>query len=125
MTNNLSDLNKHLFDQLDRLAGGDLTPDQQAGMLCNDQQFQAFAAERRGFSGGRFAASAAAEFLRHECGVTSRRHLNTDRAAARVFSLRSRGDGGQDVSEIAASYGGGGHRNAAGFQMPIGWEGDQ
>lgn len=47
-----------------------------------------------------------------------------DRPDARVFSLRSRGEGGFDVSTIAASYGGGGHRNAAGFQMPIGWEGD-
>jgi hypothetical protein len=47
-----------------------------------------------------------------------------DRADARVFSLRSRGDAGADVSEIAARYGGGGNRNAAGFQMPIGWEGD-
>ena len=42
----------------------------------------------------------------------------------RVFSLRSRGEHGLDVSDIAARYGGGGHRNAAGFQMPIGWEGD-
>lgn len=32
-----------------------------------------------------------------------------------VYSLRSR-DGGVDVSEVAKSYGGGGHRNAAGFQ---------
>lgn len=47
-----------------------------------------------------------------------------DRPGARVFSLRSRGDGGLDVSTIAASYGGGGHRNAAGFQAPVGWEGD-
>lgn len=46
-----------------------------------------------------------------------------DRADLRVFSLRSR-EGGLDVAEIAASYGGGGHRSAAGFQMPIGWEGD-
>lgn len=43
---------------------------------------------------------------------------------ARHFSLRSRGAEGMDVSEIAKKYGGGGHRNAAGFQMPIGWEGD-
>lgn len=48
-----------------------------------------------------------------------------DRADARAFSLRSRGEGGMDVSEIAAAYGGGGHRNAAGFQMPIGWEGGE
>jgi hypothetical protein len=31
---------------------------------------------------------------------------------------------GADVSAIAKLYGGGGHRNAAGFTMPIGWEGD-
>lgn len=35
----------------------------------------------------------------------------------RSFSLRSR-DGGLDVSEIARAYGGGGHRNAAGFRVP-------
>lgn len=35
-----------------------------------------------------------------------------------VFSLRSRGEGGADVSEIAAMFpGGGGHRNAAGFTV--------
>lgn len=48
-----------------------------------------------------------------------------DNATHRVFSLRSRGEGGADVSAIAKAYGGGGHRNAAGFQMPIGWEGDK
>ena len=47
-----------------------------------------------------------------------------DRADARVFSLRSREPDGADVSEIASRYGGGGHKHAAGFQMPIGWEGD-
>lgn len=41
----------------------------------------------------------------------------------RKFSLRSRPDG-VDVSEIAKLYGGGGHKNAAGFECPIGWEGD-
>lgn len=39
-----------------------------------------------------------------------------DTADRRQFSLRSR-DGGLDVSEIAASFGGGGHRNAAGFRV--------
>lgn len=48
-----------------------------------------------------------------------------DRSDARVFSLRSLCKGGLDVAEIASKYGGGGHRNAAGFQMPIGWEGDK
>ena len=47
-----------------------------------------------------------------------------DKPGARVFSLRSRGSAGADVSEIAKRYGGGGHRNAAGFQAPPGWEGD-
>jgi oligoribonuclease NrnB/cAMP/cGMP phosphodiesterase (DHH superfamily) len=47
-----------------------------------------------------------------------------DTAKGRVFSLRSRGDAAIDVSDIAKSYGGGGHKNAAGFTMPIGWEGD-
>ena len=46
-----------------------------------------------------------------------------DTPDGRVFSLRSTG-AGADVSEIAKRYGGGGHRNASGFRMPIGWEGD-
>ena len=36
-----------------------------------------------------------------------------------VYSLRSRGDDGIDVSEIAQQYGGGGHRNAAGFTSEV------
>lgn len=45
-----------------------------------------------------------------------------DTPTGRVFSLRSIGD--FDVSEIAKAYGGGGHKNAAGFEMPRNWEGD-
>jgi oligoribonuclease NrnB/cAMP/cGMP phosphodiesterase (DHH superfamily) len=43
------------------------------------------------------------------------------------YSLRSRGDGGVDVSEVAKKYGGGGHKAAAGFTsrdlitFPEGW----
>lgn len=40
-----------------------------------------------------------------------------DTAEGRVFSLRSR-DGGLDVSAVAAAYGGGGHKHAAGFRVP-------
>lgn len=40
-----------------------------------------------------------------------------DTPDGRVFSLRS-SDAGQDVSAVAKTYGGGGHRNAAGFQVP-------
>ncbi|PWG61734.1 phosphohydrolase [Sediminicurvatus halobius] len=46
-----------------------------------------------------------------------------DTPDGRVFSLRSHPDGA-DVSEIATQYGGGGHKHAAGFRMPIGWEGE-
>lgn len=42
-----------------------------------------------------------------------------DTPEGRVFSLRST-DEGLDVSEIAKQYGGGGHRNAAGFRLPHG-----
>lgn len=41
-----------------------------------------------------------------------------DTAAGRVFSLRSIEGQGIDVSEIAKQYGGGGHKHAAGFQVP-------
>jgi len=40
-----------------------------------------------------------------------------DTSTARKFGLRST-DEGLDVSVIAAQYGGGGHRNAAGFSVP-------
>lgn len=46
-----------------------------------------------------------------------------DTPDGRKFSLRSLTDG-PDVSIIAANYGGGGHRAAAGFQAKLGWEGD-
>ncbi len=39
-----------------------------------------------------------------------------DNPDGRVFSLRSRPDG-VDVSEVAKQYGGGGHKNAAGFKV--------
>ena len=45
---------------------------------------------------------------------------------SRSFSLRSDKDdpAAVDVSVVAASYGGGGHKNASGFRRPMGWEGD-
>jgi len=42
-----------------------------------------------------------------------------DRDTLRSWSLRSKGD--FDVSVIAKSFGGGGHKNAAGFHTEIGW----
>ena len=41
-----------------------------------------------------------------------------DTPDGRVFSLRSREDGA-DVSEIAKAYGGGGHKHASGFRVPL------
>lgn len=41
-----------------------------------------------------------------------------DTPNGRVFSLRS-GDDGEDVSKIAAIFGGGGHKHAAGFKLPL------
>ena len=42
-----------------------------------------------------------------------------DSPTHRVFSLRSAKDTGMDVSVIASEYGGGGHRNAAGFKITL------
>jgi hypothetical protein len=44
-----------------------------------------------------------------------------DRDGRRYFSLRSREDG-PDVEAIARRYGGGGHRHAAGFSVPLAGE---
>ena len=41
-----------------------------------------------------------------------------DTPKGRVFSLRSKPEG-VDVSAIAATYGGGGHKNASGFQVSL------
>jgi hypothetical protein len=41
-----------------------------------------------------------------------------DRNGQRHFSLRSEA-GGADVAKIAVKYGGGGHRHAAGFLVPL------
>lgn len=58
---------------------------------------------------------------KHDQGVAA---CYWDTPTGRTFSLRSV-EGGPDVSLIAKGYGGGGHKNAAGFQMPRGWEGDR
>lgn len=41
-----------------------------------------------------------------------------DAYGSRTYSLRSE-DSRQDVSEVARTFGGGGHRNAAGFRVPV------
>jgi uncharacterized protein len=42
-----------------------------------------------------------------------------DKGERRGWSLRSRGEHGADVAAIAQAFGGGGHRNAAGFSTPL------
>jgi uncharacterized protein len=42
-----------------------------------------------------------------------------DREDRRIWQLRSSGDQGLDVSEIASQYGGGGHKRASGFSAEI------
>lgn len=42
-----------------------------------------------------------------------------DDKTCRCYELRSQADTGIDVAEIAKKYGGGGHRNAAGFKVPF------
>nr|WP_323776268.1 hypothetical protein [Amylibacter sp.] len=54
-------------------------------MLCNDDQFQRFAAIRCGMPGQQFCSSAAAQYLRDCCGITSRRLLNSEKPAKNKF----------------------------------------
>ncbi|WP_306155418.1 hypothetical protein [Roseovarius sp. MMSF_3281] len=62
----------------------DLPRATQAGIMCNDPRFRAFAATRAGAPAA-FTTSAAAEWLRSFCNVTSRRDLDTNPQAARRF----------------------------------------
>ncbi|MCF7725748.1 hypothetical protein [Sulfitobacter sp. M22] len=64
----------------------DMQPAQQAGILCNDPQFQRFAATRSGLPGHQFNASAAAEYLRGVCQIDSRTALNTSAPAQSQFA---------------------------------------
>lgn len=71
----------------------DLPTAQQAGMLCNDERFRAFAGTQCLSTTVQISPTAAAEFIRTHCGVTSRRDLNTDADAARKFqTLRTEFD---------------------------------
>ena len=65
-------------------------------------------------------ASAVGDILASKCGTfgATWQQLGKDT----VFSLRSIGD--YDVSELAVKFGGGGHRNAAGFRLSTPQEGE-
>lgn len=64
----------------------DMQPAQQAGILCNDPKFQRFAAVRSGLPSHQFNASAAGEYLRGVCRITSRTVLNTSKPAQAQFA---------------------------------------
>lgn len=66
-------------------------------------------------------ASDAAQVLAYNANFAATYY---DGAKRRFFSLRSNAINGFNVANIAKTYGGGGHKHAAGFNMPIGWEGD-
>ncbi|MDF3413257.1 hypothetical protein HKX54_02225 [Sulfitobacter sp. M57] len=71
----------------------DLNPAEQAGIICNDARFQKFAATRSGLPGEQFNATAAAEYLRTVCQITSRRQLNhRGHAYCRFMALRTEFD---------------------------------
>ena len=63
-----------------------MLPAQQAGILCNDPQFQKFAAIHSDLPDTKFCASASAQYLREACKIDSRRDLNTDTAAQSKFA---------------------------------------
>lgn len=60
---------------------------QQAGILCNDPQFQRFAGLRGLGLDQELTPTAAAEYLRTTCRVTSRRDLARDADAAQRFQV--------------------------------------
>jgi hypothetical protein len=64
-----------------------MPPAQQAGILCNDPRFQKFAATRCGVPNQTFCNSAAAEFMRNCCNITSRRDLNSSQIAQERFQV--------------------------------------
>ena len=66
-----------------------------------------------GFMSSDVAGTMAAEYK--DGTVFAATYSDTDEE--RIFSLRS-APNGRDVSAIAATYGGGGHKNAAGFKVP-------
>lgn len=71
----------------------DLDPAQQAGILCNDPQFQHFAATRCGAPTEQFSTAAAAQFLRECCRINSRRELASNpQARERLARLRTEFD---------------------------------
>lgn len=58
---------------------------QQAGILCNDEQFRFFVGERLGLTDIMVLPTVAAEHVRHQCQIESRRELKHNQTAAEAF----------------------------------------
>jgi len=69
----------------EKMSWADLPAPTQAGILCNDPEFQKFAAVRSGFPDQTFSNTASAEYLRTCCNVSSRSELATDEKARATF----------------------------------------
>lgn len=65
----------------------DLPLPQQAGILCNEEQFCLFAGARTVGEGVELCPGAAAEFVRAWCGISSRAELTGNPEAARKFNI--------------------------------------
>lgn len=63
----------------------ELNPATQAGILCNDPEFQKFAASRCGLPGRQFTSVAAAEYVRNCCQVASRKDIAENETASKRF----------------------------------------
>jgi len=86
-------LERHSMNQHVRTPFDQIPPATQAGILCNDPRFQKFAAMRCGLIDKQFTATAAAEYLRDCCNISSRADLNTSAAANQTFqTLRTEFD---------------------------------
>lgn len=59
---------------------------QMAGILCNDVAFQRFVAVQLALPCNRASATAAAQYLRKQCRIASRRELDNCTTAARRFA---------------------------------------
>ena len=71
----------------------DMSPAQQAGILCNDTRFRQFVGTRTIRSGVTVSPECAAEYLRRTCRINSRRELNTSDGARATFqALRTEFD---------------------------------
>lgn len=62
-----------------------MVPSQQAGILCGNKYFRTFVAQRLDLETAPVTSEAAAEYIRSQCQIMSRRDLDTNEIALRHF----------------------------------------